>query len=159
MSAPLSISYSLLLHVTLTLAACAHTLLSTLTLVTLCAPPVIVNFSHLSLFSFCVLSLPPSGHFMFITCPFRGHVLIFCLVSFLSLFSPSVHALRSVLGLSISPEHLLLSPCLQSCVERFLCHTFSNKPLSRRHQANRPSPGLPLFLPSTAPSRRTPSPS
>ncbi|KAH9407246.1 hypothetical protein TYRP_012796 [Tyrophagus putrescentiae] len=47
---------------------------------------------------------------------FRGHVLIFCLVSFLSLL-PSVHALRSVLGLSISPEHLLLSRVLSAfCV-------------------------------------------
>ncbi len=48
MSAPLSISYSHLLHVTLTLAACTHTLLLTLTLVTLCSPPVMQLTSSLA---------------------------------------------------------------------------------------------------------------
>ena len=85
----------------------------------------------------------------FLSCPFSFSLITVC--------SCAVHCSRPFhLARAHALKVSLTSPCLQSCVERFLCHTFSNKPLSRRHQANRPSPGLPLSLPSTEPSRRNP---
>ena len=83
----------------------------------------------------------------------------FCLVIPFSLLTVCSCAVEGSRPFHLARAHALkvslTSPCLSVvCRALFVSHRL-NKPLSRRHQATRPSPGLPLSLPSTAPSRRT----
>ena len=102
------------------------------------------------------LSTYCSGHLMFITCPFVAMYSFYALYLSFSLLTVCLCAVRCSRPFHLAGAHALevrvSSPCLQSCVELFMFHTFSINPLSRRHQAtpavtkppSPPSPDLPL---------------